>query len=70
MCKKCILEICDDINVYFENYLVKVDILDQYFNMVEKILLLFYIIDIFKCVFVKLDILVNIEFICGGIDGL
>ena len=30
------LEIRDDINAHFENYPVKVDISDQYFNMAEK----------------------------------
>lgn len=30
------LEIRDDINAHFENYPVKVDIADQYFNMAEK----------------------------------
>lgn len=34
--KKRILEIRDDINAHFENYPVKVDISDQYFNMAEK----------------------------------
>lgn len=38
--------------------------------MVEKIEFLKYIIDIFKCVFEVLDIVFNIEFIWGGIDGL
>ncbi len=59
--KKRILEIRDDINAHFENYPVKVDISDQYFNMAEKILPLPHIIDIPKRVFAKLDIPANTE---------
>ncbi len=67
--KKRILEIRDDINAHFENYPVKVDISDQYFNMAEKILPLPHIIDIPKRVFAKLDIPANTEPIRGGTDG-
>lgn len=63
------LEIRDDINAHFENYPVKVDISDQYFNMAEKILPLPHIIDIPKRVFAKLDIPANTEPIRGGTDG-
>ena len=69
MRKKRILEIRDDINAHFENYPVKVDISDQYFNMAEKILPLPHIIDIPKRVFAKLDIPANTEPIRGGTDG-
>ncbi|HDF4376410.1 TPA: peptidase T [Staphylococcus aureus] len=67
--KKRILEIRDDINAHFENYPVKVDISDQYFNMAKKILPLPHIIDIPKRVFAKLDIPANTEPIRGGTDG-
>ncbi|HGZ9002035.1 TPA: peptidase T [Staphylococcus aureus] len=67
--KKRILEIRDDINAHFENYPVKVDISDQYFNMAEKILPLPHIIDIPKRVFAKIDIPANTEPIRGGTDG-
>lgn len=67
--KKRILEIRDDINAHFENYPVKVDISDRYFNMAEKILPLPHIIDIPKRVFAKLDIPANTEPIRGGTDG-
>ncbi|MCM0451027.1 peptidase T [Staphylococcus aureus] len=67
--KKRILEIRDDINAHFENYPVKVDISDQYFNMAEKILPFPHIIDIPKRVFAKLDIPANTEPIRGGTDG-
>ena len=30
------MEIRDDINSHFENYPVKVDVEDQYYNMAEK----------------------------------
>ena len=67
--KKRILEIRDDINAHFENYPVKVDISDQYFNMAEKyyhcLILLIYP----KRVFAKLDIPANTEPIRGGTDG-
>lgn len=67
--KKRMLEIRDDINAHFENYPVKVDIHDQYYNMAEKIIPLQHIIDIPKRVFSKLDITPNTEPIRGGTDG-
>lgn len=67
--KKRMLEIRDDINAHFENYPVKVDINDQYYNMAEKIVPLQHIIDIPKRVFAKLDITPNTEPIRGGTDG-
>ena len=69
MRKKRILEIRDDINAHFENYPVKVDISDQYFNMAEKyyhcLILLIYL----NVFFAKLDIPANTEPIRGGTDG-
>ncbi len=67
--KERILEIRDDINAHFENYPVKVDISDQYFNMAKKILPLPHIIDIPKRVFAKLDIPAIYLPIRGGTDG-
>lgn len=46
--KKKLLEIRDDINVHYEDFPVKVDIEDQYYNMAEKIEPHPYIIDIPK----------------------
>lgn len=46
--KKKLLEIRDDINIHYEDYPVKVDIEDQYYNMAEQIKPHPYIIDIPK----------------------
>lgn len=67
--KKRIMEIRDDINTHYEDFPVKVDVHDQYYNMAEKIKPLQHIIDIPKRVFAKLDIEPNTEPIRGGTDG-
>lgn len=67
--KKRMMEIRDDINTHFEDFPVKVDVHDQYYNMAEKIQPLKHIIDIPKRVFAKLDIEPNTEPIRGGTDG-
>lgn len=67
--KKRLLEIQDDINSHFEDYPIKIDIQDQYFNMAEKIKPLQHIIDIPKRVYERLGIPANTEPIRGGTDG-
>lgn len=67
--KKRMMEIRDDINTHYEDFPVKVDVHDQYYNMAEKIQPLKHIIDIPKRVFAKLDIEPNTEPIRGGTDG-
>lgn len=67
--KKRMMEIRDDINTHYEDFPVKVDVHDQYYNMAEKIKPLQHIIDIPKRVFAKLDIEPNTEPIRGGTDG-
>ncbi|BGE83094.1 peptidase T [Staphylococcus petrasii] len=67
--KKKLLEIRDDINTHYEDFPVKVDIEDQYYNMAEKIQPHPYIIDIPKKVFADLNIEPNTEPIRGGTDG-
>ncbi|PTF03387.1 peptidase T [Staphylococcus devriesei] len=67
--KKKLLEIRDDINTHYEDFPVKVDIEDQYYNMAEKIEPHPYIIDIPKKVFADLDIEPNTDPIRGGTDG-
>ena len=67
--KKRMMEIRDDINTHYEDFPVKVDVHDQYYNMAEKIPPLKHIIDIPKRVFAKLDIEPNTEPIRGGTDG-
>ncbi|GGG89333.1 peptidase T [Staphylococcus pragensis] len=67
--KKKLLEIRDDINSHYEDFPVKVDIEDQYYNMAEKIEPHPYIIDIPKKVFADLNIDPNTEPIRGGTDG-
>lgn len=67
--KKRMMEIRDDINTHYEDFPVKVDVHDQYYNMAEKIKPLQHIIDIPKRVFAKLDIEPNTEPILGGTDG-
>lgn len=67
--KKRMMEIRDDINTHYEDFPVKVDFHDQYYNMAEKIKPLQHIIDIPKRVFAKLDIEPNTEPIRGGTDG-
>ncbi|PNZ71108.1 peptidase T [Staphylococcus croceilyticus] len=67
--KKKLLEIRDDINSHYEDYPVKVDIEDQYYNMSEKIQPHPYIIEIPKKVFADLNIEPNTEPIRGGTDG-
>ncbi|MCE4962842.1 peptidase T [Staphylococcus haemolyticus] len=67
--KKKLLEIRDDINVHYEDFPVKVDIEDQYYNMAEKIEPHPYIIDIPKKVFKDLNIEPNTAPIRGGTDG-
>ena len=46
--KKKLLEIRDNINAHYEDFPVKVDIEDQYYNMAEKIKPLPHVIDIPK----------------------
>lgn len=67
--KKRMMKIRDDINTHYEDFPVKVDVHDQYYNMAEKIKPLQHIIDIPKRVFAKLDIEPNTEPIRGGTDG-
>ena len=67
--KKKLLEIRDDINTHYEDFPIKVDIEDQYYNMAEKIQPHPYIIDIPKKVFADLNIEPNTEPIRGGTDG-
>ncbi len=67
--KKRFMEIRDDINSHFEDYPVKVDVEDQYYNMAEKIKPHQHIIDIPTKVFNRLDIEPNTEPIRGGTDG-
>ncbi|WP_154836499.1 peptidase T [Staphylococcus sp. Marseille-Q1834] len=67
--KKKLLEIRDDINSHYEDFPVKVDIEDQYYNMAEKIEPHPHIIDIPKKVFADLNIDPNTEPIRGGTDG-
>lgn len=67
--KKRMMEIRYDINTHYEDFPVKVDVHDQYYNMAEKIQPLKHIIDIPKRVFAKLDIEPNTEPIRGGTDG-
>lgn len=67
--KKRMMEIRDDINTHYEDFPVKVDVHDQYYNMAEKIQPLKHIIDIPKRVFARLDIEPNTEPIRGGTDG-
>ncbi|MBI5971802.1 peptidase T [Staphylococcus caledonicus] len=67
--KKKLLEIRDDINTHYEDFPVKVDIEDQYYNMAEKIEPHPYIIDIPKKVFADLGIEPNTDPIRGGTDG-
>ncbi|MCJ1656910.1 peptidase T [Staphylococcus sp. NRL 16/872] len=67
--KKKLLEIRDDINTHYEDFPVKVDIEDQYYNMAEKIQPHPYIINIPKKVFADLNIEPNTEPIRGGTDG-
>ena len=67
--EKRMMEIRDDINTHYEDFPVKVDVHDQYYNMAEKIKPLQHIIDIPKRVFAKLDIEPNTEPIRGGTDG-
>ena len=67
--KKRMMEIRDDINTHYEDFPVKVDVHDQYYNMAERIQPLKHIIDIPKRVFAKLDIEPNTEPIRGGTDG-
>ena len=67
--KKRMMEIRDDINTHYEDFPVKVDVHDQYYNMAEKIKPLQHIIDIPKRVFAKLDIEPNTEPIRGGTGG-
>ncbi|MCH8680759.1 peptidase T [Staphylococcus lugdunensis] len=67
--KKKLLEIRDNINAHYEDFPVKVDIEDQYYNMAEKIKPLPHVIDIPKKVFSDLGITPNTAPIRGGTDG-
>ena len=67
--KKFFLEVADKINKRFEKPVVKVDLNDQYYNMLEKIRPNMHIIEIAQSAMEELGIKPKIKPIRGGTDG-
>ncbi len=67
--KVTILQITNDINKKVGTDTIKITIKDQYFNMKEKIVPVFYIVDLVEDVMKELEITPLIKPIRGGTDG-
>ncbi len=67
--KKFFLQVADRINARFDKPVVKVDLKDQYFNMLEKIRPNMHIIEIAESAMKDLGITPKIKPIRGGTDG-